>query len=58
MSEPTFTEAETPVREPIFRAPMVVLILIVVLALIHLAVQLAGESWRNWSFYEIGRAHV
>jgi membrane associated rhomboid family serine protease len=51
MDEPDMVEAGTPVREPIFRAPKVVLILIGGLVLVHLAIQLAGESWQVWSLY-------
>ena len=51
MDEPVVVDVETTEREPIFRAPKVVLILIGILAGIHLAIQLAGESWQNWSLY-------
>ena len=51
MDEPDMVEAGTPVQEPIFRSPKVVLILIGGLVLVHLAIQLAGESWQVWSLY-------
>lgn len=51
MDEPDMVEAGTPVQEPIFRAPKVVLILIGGLVLVHLVIQLAGESWQVWSLY-------
>jgi membrane associated rhomboid family serine protease len=51
MNEPDAVEVETPAREPFFRAPKVVLILIAVLVLIHFALQLVNESWLNWSHY-------
>ena len=38
-------------KEPFFRAPKVVLVLIAVLVLVHVAIQLAGESWQVWSLY-------
>ena len=51
MDQPETTDFETPAREPIFRAPKVVLILIGSLALVHLAIQIAGENWQVWSLY-------
>ena len=51
MDQPEATDLETPAREPIFRAPKVVLILIGSLALVHLAIQIAGENWQVWSLY-------
>ena len=51
MDEPNVTGAETPAQESIFRAPKVVLILIGGLVIVHLAIQLAGESWQVWSLY-------
>ena len=47
--EPEAADFETPAREPIFRAPKVVLILIGSLVFVHLAIQIAGQSWQNWS---------
>ena len=38
-------------REPIFRAPGVVLTLIGLFVAVHVAIQLAGEEWRVWSLY-------
>jgi membrane associated rhomboid family serine protease len=51
MYEPTTMEAETPAKEPFFRAPKVVLILIALLVFIHLALQVAGLNWQRWSLY-------
>jgi membrane associated rhomboid family serine protease len=51
MDEPAAMEAETPAKEPFFRAPKVVLILIALLVVVHAAIQLAGESWRVWGLY-------
>ena len=51
MNEAGNVEEVTPEKEPIFRAPRVVLGLIAGLVVIHLAIQLAGESWQNWSLY-------
>ncbi len=44
-------DVETPAKEPFFRAPKVVLILIAQLAIVHGVVQVAGESWQVWSLY-------
>ena len=44
-------EVETPDKEPFFRAPKVVLILIALLVVVHGVVQVAGEDWRVWSLY-------
>ena len=51
MNEPEAVEAETPAREPFFRAPKVVLILIAVLVFVHGAIQIAGPDWQVWSLY-------
>ena len=51
MEEHAAMELETPAKEPFFRAPKIVVILIALLVVIHLAIQLAGPSWQVWSFY-------
>jgi membrane associated rhomboid family serine protease len=51
MNEPATMEVETPAKEPFFRAPKVVLILIALLVFVHGAIQVAGEDWRVWSLY-------
>ncbi|MDP1699680.1 MAG: rhomboid family intramembrane serine protease [Aestuariivirga sp.] len=51
MNEPDAVEAEPVVREPFFRSPKVVLILIAVLVGVHVAISLAGDDWRVWSLY-------
>jgi membrane associated rhomboid family serine protease len=51
MNEPTTMAAETPAKEPFFRAPKVVLILIALLVFVHGINQVAGEDWRVWSLY-------
>lgn len=51
MNEAPNVEGFMPTKEPIFRAPRVVLILIAVLVFVHLAIQIAGESWQVWSLY-------
>jgi len=51
MNEPDAAEVENPAREPFFKAPKVVLILIAVLASIHLVLQVAGQDWQVWSLY-------
>jgi membrane associated rhomboid family serine protease len=51
MSEPDAVKVETVASEPFFRAPKVVFILIAVLAIVHLAIQIGGESWQVWSLY-------
>ena len=51
MNESDAVEAETPAKEPFFRAPKVVLILIALLVVVHGVVQVAGEDWRVWSLY-------
>ena len=51
MNEPGVAEVETSAKEPFFRAPKVVLILIAVLAIVHGAIQIAGPDWRVWSLY-------
>jgi membrane associated rhomboid family serine protease len=51
MNEPDAAEVENPAREPFFKAPKVVLILIAVLAFIHLVLQVAGQDWQVWSLY-------
>jgi membrane associated rhomboid family serine protease len=51
MNEPDAAEVETPAREPFFRAPNVVLILIAVLVFVHVAIQIAGPDWQVWSLY-------
>jgi membrane associated rhomboid family serine protease len=40
-----------PARQPIFRAPGVVLTLIGLFVAVHIAVLLAGENWQVWSLY-------
>ena len=42
---------ETPVKEPFFKAPGVVLGLIALFVGVHVVLQLAGEGWRVWSLY-------
>ena len=51
MNERPGKDADAPAREPVFKAPSVVLILIAVLFFVHLAIQIAGEDWRVWSLY-------
>lgn len=51
MNESDAVEAETPAKEPFFRAPKVVLILIALLVFVHGVIQVAGEDWRVWSLY-------
>ena len=51
MNESDAVEAETPAKEPFFRAPKVVLILIALLVFVHGVIQAAGEDWRVWSLY-------
>jgi membrane associated rhomboid family serine protease len=51
MNEPDALGAETLAREPIFRAPKVVLILIAVLVFVHVAIQIGGQDWQVWSLY-------
>jgi membrane associated rhomboid family serine protease len=51
MDEHAAMELETSAKEPFFRAPKIVVILIALLAVIHLAIQLAGPSWQVWSLY-------
>ena len=51
MDEPAAMNVEVPTREPFFRAPKVVLILIAVLVFVHLVIQIAGENWQIWSLY-------
>jgi membrane associated rhomboid family serine protease len=51
MSEPGLVKVEPVAREPLFRAPKVVLIVIAILVAVHVAIQLGGESWQVWSLY-------
>ncbi len=51
MNEPDAVEVEPVAKEPFFRAPKVVLILIAVLVFVHVAFLLAGDDWRVWSLY-------
>jgi membrane associated rhomboid family serine protease len=51
MNEPDALGAETLAREPFFRAPKVVLILIAVLVFVHAAIQIGGPDWQVWSLY-------
>lgn len=51
MSEPDLVKVEPVAREPLFRAPKVVLILIAILVGVHVVVLLAGEDWQVWSLY-------
>ena len=44
-------EVEPAAREPIFRAPGVVLTLIALFVAVHAVIQLAGEGWQVWSLY-------
>jgi membrane associated rhomboid family serine protease len=44
-------EGAVRVREPVFKAPFVVLALIAVMTGVYGAIQLAGEDWRIWSLY-------
>lgn len=53
MNEPDAVEVEPVAKEPFFRAPKVVLILIAVLVCVHVAVLLAGDDWRIWSLYAL-----
>ena len=53
MNEPDAVKVEPVAKEPFFRAPKVVLILIAVLVCIHVAVLLGGENWRVWSLYAL-----
>ena len=51
MSEPDLVKVEPVTREPLFRAPKVVLILIAILVGVHVVFMLAGEDWQVWSLY-------
>ncbi len=51
MNEPDAVAVEPVAREPLFRAPTVVLILIAVLVCVHVAILLGGEDLRIWSLY-------
>ncbi len=53
MNEPDTVAVQPVAREPLFRAPKVVLILIAVLVCVHVAILLAGEDWRIWSLYAL-----
>jgi len=53
MNEPDAVAVEPVAKEPFFRAPKVVLVLIAVLVCVHLAILLAGEDWRIWSLYAL-----
>ena len=53
MNEPDAVGVEPVAKEPFFRAPKVVLILIAVLVCVHVAVLLAGDDWRIWSLYAL-----
>lgn len=53
MNEPDAVAVQPVAREPLFRAPVVVLILIAVLVCVHVAILLAGENWRIWSLYAL-----
>jgi membrane associated rhomboid family serine protease len=53
MNEPDAVAVEPVAKEPFFRAPKVVLILIAVLVCVHLAILLAGENWEVWSLYAL-----
>jgi membrane associated rhomboid family serine protease len=53
MNEPDAIAVEPVAKEPFFRAPTVVLILIAVLVCVHVAILLAGEDWRIWSLYAL-----
>ena len=53
MNEPDAVAVEAVAKEPFFRAPKVVLILIAILVGVHLAVQLGGEDWQVWSLYAL-----
>jgi membrane associated rhomboid family serine protease len=51
MNDPDVVAVEPVAREPLFRAPKIVLILIAVLFAVHLVLQLAGTDWQTWSLY-------
>lgn len=53
MNEPDAVAVEPVAKEPFFRAPKVVLILIAILVGVHVAILLAGESWEVWSLYAL-----
>ena len=53
MNEPDAVEVQPVAKEPFFRAPKVVLILIAILVGVHLAILLAGEDWEVWSLYAL-----
>lgn len=53
MNEPDAVKVEPVAKEPFFRAPKVVLILIAALVCIHVAILLGGENWRVWSLYAL-----
>ena len=53
MNEPDAVEVGPVAREPFFRAPKVVLILIAILVGVHIAIQLGGENWQIWSLYAL-----
>ncbi len=53
MNEPDAVAVEPVAKEPFFRAPKVVLILIAILVGVHVAILLAGEDWQVWSLYAL-----
>ncbi len=53
MNKPDAVRVEPVAREPFFRAPKVVLVLIAVLVCVHVAIQFGGENWRVWSLYAL-----
>ncbi len=53
MNESDALGAEPLAREPFFRAPQVVLILIAVLVIVHAVIQIGGRDWQIWSLYAL-----
>lgn len=55
MSDQPNTNAEQPYkeakREPVFKLPLVIVAIVAVLTTIHIALQLGGLAWQNWSQY-------
>ena len=53
MNEPDAVYVQPVAKEPFFRAPKVVLILIAFLVGVHVAFLVAGEDWQVWSLYAL-----
>jgi membrane associated rhomboid family serine protease len=53
MNEPDAIAVEPVAKEPFFRAPKIVLILIALLVGVHIVILLGGQDWRVWSLYAL-----